>query len=414
MPIIYCTSFNGLDVPHVLPGLTYPGGTQYIANVLTRYFGMGDATASSTKRNGGDTVPIIYSLFDYTSGSFSSAYGYVTVGKSSFDPKSNALINGHFKSSVGGAITNANRGALLDLRNFMSNRQAGFKFILGFRLGTVYTPGCAFNQAIIIGSVNASLSNTSLTTLTVPAESNVENYIELEVSVSTPGRALVMVYVNGVQVYYTDTTYCYGFWVGRQMSTASNNSLYPVNTPNPHIEIRDLYLMEVKGENDIRIGSTASVVKLDLASDSSAEFRRPDGYASNASVAKGDMTSIEDDPLKNGAMAPKNPGQVLVGDEVGQQDLYNLDISSATSTLGSVDAVVIRSVAMTPGVASRSFSAIARSGANQVSSSKGPTVLGSGNEYQVDNLVLNADPADDARWNLTKLAGLKVGTKLVS
>ncbi|AKJ73923.1 mitogen-activated protein kinase kinase kinase kinase 4 isoform 4 [Salmonella phage 35] len=98
---------------------------------------------------------------------------------------------------------------------------------------------------------------------------------------------------------------------------------------------------------------------------------------------------------------------------VGQQDLYNIDISKVSTRLASIEAVNVRTMARNPLLGNRQSAAIAKSGATQTQSENTST-LEQGGLWRFNTLQMVSDPADGARWNLTKLAGLKVGTKFVA
>ncbi|EBI5392069.1 hypothetical protein DRC10_23515, partial [Salmonella enterica] len=178
-------------------------------------------------------------------------------------------------------------------------------------------------------------------------------------------------------------------------------------TPFFGFELRDMYVQRILSEADQRLGSSTKVYAFNPVTDDAVQFTRPDGYASNASVVQ--------TPIANGGITPipSVTAAILGADVVGQQDLYNIDISKVSSRLASVEAVNVRTMARNPLLGNRQVAAIAKSGAAQTQSENTST-LEQGGLWRFNTLHMVSDPADGSRWNLTKLAGLKVGTKFVA
>lgn len=202
---------------------------------------------------------------------------------------------------------------------------------------------------------------------------------------------------------YTANDMSFGITLVCEHYTGSTTS----QTPFFGFELRDMYVQRILSEADQRLGSSTKVYAFNPVTDDAVQFTRPDGYASNASVVQ--------TPIANGGITPipSVTAAILGADVVGQQDLYNIDISKVSSRLASVEAVNVRTMARNPLLGNRQVAAIAKSGAAQTQSENTST-LEQGGRWRFNTLHMVSDPADGSRWNLTKLAGLKVGTKFVA
>lgn len=201
--------------------------------------------------------------------------------------------------------------------------------------------------------------------------------------------------LNGGFAIYTEFYYS-----GTNTSSGLTNSWFSMS---------DMYWQTIESEADVALGPGTVVASARPESDDVVEFSRPDGYSSNAQVVSANTYGS-----LNGHIVPSSTNRILTGDSVGMQDLYNLNLSDVTSTLASVEAVSVRTVASNPGTTSMTFGAIAKSGAAQVEPVEPMRVNPNEPSYVASTTVLTSDPSDGARWNMAKLANLKVGTKIIS
>ncbi|EHN0609718.1 hypothetical protein KHG39_004686, partial [Salmonella enterica] len=178
-------------------------------------------------------------------------------------------------------------------------------------------------------------------------------------------------------------------------------------TPFFAFEVRDMYIQRILSDADQRLGSSTKVYAFNPVTDDVVQFSRPEGYASNAAVT---LTPIGSQGISPN---PSTAAAILGADVVGQQDLYNIDISKVSTRLASVEAINVRTMARNPLLGNRQSAAIAKSGSTQTQSEQ-TSKLEQGGLWRFNTLQMVSDPADGSRWTLAKLAGLKVGTKFVA
>lgn len=233
------------------------------------------------------------------------------------------------------------------------------------------------------------------------------HYIEIEWDYETQ---TVLVYRNGVLVTSKamsgSSTLNGGFGVYTEMYNNTSSTF----ANRQYFSVGDMYWQTIESEADTALGPGTVVAQATPATDDVVQFTKSNNaYDSNAEVvnqlAGGDS---------NGNLTFYTGRRWLIGDAAGQQDLYNLNISDVTTNLASVEAVSIRTVANNPGTVPMTFAAIAKSGSVQEQSPTPSTVMPSTVSYTAQHLVLAADPSDGTRWDTTKLASLKIGTKLIS
>nr|ELR5076452.1 hypothetical protein [Providencia rettgeri] len=250
-----------------------------------------------------------------------------------------------------------------------------------------------------------NIAGTPFNFFTAPTTFYTPFYFEIEWDVAT---RRVTVHQDGELAYTTilDPTYSLngGFAIHTEMYYSGSGT----QTRAPWFQIGDMYWQTIESEADTALGPGTVVRKAWPASDDVVSFTRPELYPSNANVVQVSTSSNTD-----GTITQSNPGRFLSGSGAGSQDLYNLDISQVTNTLSRVEAVSVRSVSGNPGTIPMSYDAIAKKGSTQVGTDKGLTVLPN-DPYAAKNLVMVADPSDGSRWDATKLASLKIGTKIIS
>lgn len=232
-------------------------------------------------------------------------------------------------------------------------------------------------------------------------------YYEIEWDNST---SVVTLFKDGVQVAQKSmagTSLNGGFGIYTELFYSGTNTATGLS--HRWFSISDMYWQTIESEADVALGPGTVVAAARPASDDVVQFTRPDGYDSNAGVVLANTSSNS-----SGIILPNSTPRYLTGEAAGMQDLYNLDLSNVTSVLASVEAVSVRTVAYNPGTTPMSFGAIAKSGAVQVEPVDPLTVNPNETSYIASNTVLTSDPSDGARWNMAKLANLKVGTKIVS
>lgn len=232
-------------------------------------------------------------------------------------------------------------------------------------------------------------------------------YYEIEYDNSTN---IVTLFRDGVQVAQKDMSetrlrggfaiYTEIFYSGTLASTGLTERWFSMS---------DMYWQTLESEADVALGPGTVVAAARPDSDDVVEFSRPDGYSSNAQVVSANTTGTS-----AGYIAPNSEGRFLSGESAGMQDLYNLNLTNVSSVLASVEAVSVRTVAYNPGTAPMTFGVIAKSGAVQVEPAEPMQVNANEPSYVANATVLTSDPSDGARWNLAKLANLKVGTRFIS
>ncbi|EHX6256245.1 hypothetical protein K2A41_004217 [Salmonella enterica subsp. enterica serovar Braenderup] len=231
-----------------------------------------------------------------------------------------------------------------------------------------------------------------------------EKYVEVEWLADTKSLNIFMDdELVSARTNYTAASMAFGIILMCEHYVGGNLS----QTPFFGFELRDMYIQRILSEADQRLGSSTKVYAFNPVTDDAVQFSRPDAYASNASVVQ--------TPIGAGGItpAPSQTPAILGADVVGQQDLYNIDISKVSTRLASIEAVNVRTMARNPLLGNRQSAAIAKSGATQTQSEQ-TSKLEQGGLWRFNTLQMISDPADGSRWNLTKLAGLKVGTKFVA
>lgn len=275
---------------------------------------------------------------------------------------------------------------------------------MGFRIGRATHPTRDIGYAVYICPAGINEANgQNLYSIPIAAGQD-EKYMEVEWLADTK---TLNIYLNdelvSTRTNYTANDMSYGLILMCEHFVSSSTS----STPFSGFELRDMYVQKIVSDADQRLGSSTKVYAFNPVNDDVVQFSRPDAYSSNAAVA---VT-----PISSGGITP-TPSQstaILGADVVGQQDLYNIDISKVSTRLASIEAVNVRTMARNPLLGIRQSAAIAKSGAAQTQSENTST-LEQGGLWRFNTLQMVSDPADGSRWNLTKLAGLKVGTKFVA
>ncbi len=409
MPVVWHCGFNGIvnntsqqGVASLFIG-TSNTETQSIPRgqdqLINNVFGRGGAA-----NNNNGVLPLIqYYGRKWTSGgAYGTSYIFGRIKPSFFDNSvpclSTELIQPQTNSDWWGGWE-----FRLDLLWRADRTTASWR--MGFRIGRATHPTyqMGYNVYICPAGYNESNANV-LYQIPVRAGASGEKYVEVEWLADTKS---LNIYEDDELVSsrtnYTAFDMSYGIilmqehYVGGQLSS----------TPFFAFELRDMYIQRILSEADQRLGSSTKVYVFNPVTDDVVQFSRPDAYASNASVVQ--------TPIGAGGPTP-SPSQttaILGADVVGQQDLYNIDISKVSSRLASIEAVNVRTMARNPLLGNRQSAAIAKSGATQTQSEQ-TTKLEQGGLWRFNTLQMISDPADGSRWNLTKLAGLKVGTKFVA
>ncbi|HCJ3569772.1 TPA: hypothetical protein NRQ42_003933 [Salmonella enterica subsp. enterica serovar Infantis] len=275
---------------------------------------------------------------------------------------------------------------------------------MGFRIGRATHPTYQMPYQVYLCPAGINEANgQDLYRISISAGQD-EKYMEVEWLADTK---TLNIYLNDELVStrpnYTANDMSFGLVLMCEHYVSSNTS----STPFFGFELRDMYLQKIVSDADQRLGSSTKVYAFNPVNDDVVQFSRPDAYSSNAAVA---VT-----PISAGGVTPtpSQPPAILGADVVGQQDLYNIDISKVSTRLASIEAVNVRTMARNPLLGNRQSAAIAKSGAVQTQSENTST-LEQGGLWRFNTLQMVSDPADGSRWNLTKLAGLKVGTKFVA
>jgi len=166
------------------------------------------------------------------------------------------------------------------------------------------------------------------------------------------------------------------------------------------IYLSDIYCLDLTdGQTpNTRLGKTTRVMGEAPDVDVMAQFKRPDGFTSNADVIN--------DPVANTAY----PTQMLTGDGAGTEDLYGQSASVVQSTAGFVHGVTIRARFQNASGTSHEMAITADDG-TRVVNSLGTVAAGSG--LITRSVVLNKTPSGDA-WTPAKAAALKYGFKIVT
>lgn len=406
MPILWHSSFNGMEAftsgmnTRLWTGLQQTAAQPLGAdNIINRVFGRGIADKGGINTG---TCPMIcaYGMKASPTASYTASCG-LGVGKSSFDPTSNALIG----SLINGS--NDHRfGVYFNLIN-MIPYMSSTSYRVGFRIGVPAAYSAQTTYESQLGPVDMnhngdrSAVNSWWRTLLFVQNKGREFYVEYEWNFATKQ---ITIFVDDEQVAQVNNTGSHlggwGFVLSHIFYGASGTSTQTM------FEMRDMYIQTILSPADKRLGSATSVRQVALLGDDSVNFERPAGYDSNAAVASKTLRNYS-----TGSSEPGNGG-LLGATAVGQQDLYNLDPASIASSLSAVEAVQVRTMASNRGSGVRNFGAIAKSGTVQIE----PTTPGSAptsQESAFNTIILTSDPKDDQRWDMSRLGALKVGSKLI-
>lgn len=408
MPVVWHCGFNGFINNTMSQGqaglVITTNNTQASStamdsnNMINNVFGRG----GKGDQNGGALPLIRYYGRKYTpGGSYVASYVFGRVKPSFFDNSVPCLSNELYQPTT---LSDWFAGWEFRIDTLFPNDYATASWRIGFRIGRATHPTyqIGYNVQICPAGINAA---ETVTLFTVPiAAGQPEKYVEIEWISDTK---TLNIYQDDELVStrpnFTASSMAYGFimmcelYVGNSFST----------TPFFGFEVRDMYIQRILSDADQRLGSSTRVYTFNPVTDDVVQFARPEGFDSNASVVLTPIGSVGTTP------APSVTTAVLSGDVVGQQDLYNVDISKVSTRLASVEAVNIRTMARNPLLGNRQSAAIAKSGATQTQSDK-TSKLEQGGLWRFNTLQMVSDPADGSRWTLAKLAGLKVGTKFVA
>lgn len=367
-------------------------------NLINNVFGRGNGY-----QNGGLLPLITYYGRKWTSsGSYGSSYIFGRVKPSFFDNSVPCLSTEQYQPS-----TNSDWWGGWQFRIDLcwpSAERLTTSWRMGFRIGRATHPTYQNPYQVYICPAGINEANgQKLYRISLTAGQD-EKYMEVEWLADTK---TLNIYLNdeliSTRTNYTANDMSYGLILMCEHHVGPTYSA----TPFFGFELRDMYVQKIVSDADQRLGSSTKVYAFNPVNDDVVQFSRPDAYSSNAAVA---VT-----PISSGGITP-TPSQstaILGADVVGQQDLYNIDISKVSTRLASIEAVNVRTMARNPLLGNRQSAAIAKSGATQTQSENTST-LEQGGLWRFNTLQMVSDPADGSRWNLTKLAGLKVGTKFVA
>ncbi|AGO15193.1 hypothetical protein N351_gp39 [Salmonella phage iEPS5] len=408
MPVVWHCGFNGIINNTMSQGQSnlYIGTndnwtvSQSLAanNLINSVFGRGNGY-----QNGGFLPLITYYGRKWTSsGSYGSSYVFGRVKPSFFDNSVPCLSTEQYQP----ANTSDWWGGWqfrVDLC-WPSAERLTTSWRMGFRIGRATHPTRDISYQVYICPAGISgAEGQDLYRISISAGQD-EKYMEVEWLADTK---TLNIYLNdelvSTRTNYTANDMSYGLILMCEHFVSNSTS----STPFSGFELRDMYVQKIVSDADQRLGSSTKVYAFNPVNDDVVQFSRPDAYSSNAAVA---VT-----PISAGGITP-TPSQstaILGADVVGQQDLYNIDISKVSTRLASIEAVNVRTMARNPLLGNRQSAAIAKSGATQTQSENTST-LEQGGLWRFNTLQMVSDPADGSRWNLTKLAGLKVGTKFVA
>lgn len=400
MPVIWHTGFNGIADFYSADNLAlttsnlWPAPSQAIGyvNSINRMFGTG---STELKGHKAPAISLIGRKYSPSVAYGGSVYGGVQT--STHDNTRKALVTA-LSSHSGGDYYAGFVFSLAHCMGFTDGYVNSWRF--GFRVGySKNTEASTYN--VVVGSLaaNPQLGQNqdnyfALDGNTLRAK---EVYIEVEWVMAT---RTVNVYVDDVlsrTVVAANSTEIYN--MSRYLSVQSEHYNFSPNGIRKVLEFRDMYAQSVESAADIRLGSSTSVVPVVPLSDDVVQFDRPSGYPANADVARMPVSGFLVPPTDLTASLP------------GQNDFYNVDASAASANLSSVEAVIVRTVARNPGVGVRTYTAQLKSGGTAVESD--PVTLLANNTGVSGSLHLTADPADNARWTLTKLANIKIGAKYI-
>lgn len=400
MPVIWHTGFNGIEDFFAGDNLALTTSNQWSApsqaigyvNPINRMFGTGSTELKGHKAPAISLIGRKYSPSD--------TYGGSVVGgvqTSTHDSTRKALVTA-LSSRNGGDYYAGFAFSLAHCMGFTDGYVNSWR--LGFRLG--YSKNTlAYVYHVVVGSLVANpqqgqnrYNYLSLDGYALRAK---EVYIEVEWVMAT---RTINVYVDDVlrrTVVAENSTEVYN--MSRYVTVQCEHYNFSATGASKVLEFRDAYAQSVESAADIRLGSSTSVVPVVPLSDDVVQFDRPSGYQANADVARMPVSGNLVPPTELTASLP------------GQNDFYNVDASAASANLSSVEAVIVRTVARNPGLGSRTYSAQLKSGGTAVESD--PVTLLADNTGVSGSLHLTADPADNARWTLTKLANIKIGAKYI-
>ncbi|EJW5439261.1 hypothetical protein OCH71_004348 [Salmonella enterica] len=409
MPVVWHCGFNGLinNTMNIGQGNLYINTSDTASvshtlsgdNLINNIFGRG----GNGTQNGGLLPLITYYGRKWTSsGSYGSSYVFGRVKPSFFDNSVPCL-----SSEQSQPANNSDWWGGWQFRVDLcwpSAERLTTSWRMGFRIGRATHPTYNITYSVYICPAGINEANgQNLYAIPVQA-GQTEKYVEVEWFADTK---TLNIYVDDNLISsrenYTANDMSYGLILMCEHFVSNNVS----STPFFGFELRDMYIQKIVSDADQRLGSSTKVYAFNPVTDDVVQFSRPDGYSSNSAVAVTPITGGGINPTPSVSTA------ILGADVVGQQDLYNIDISKVSSRLASVEAVNVRTMARNPLLGNRRAAAIAKSGAMQIQS-ENTSALEQGGLWRFNTLQMVSDPADGSRWNLTKLAGLKVGTKFVA
>ncbi|HHC2198918.1 TPA: hypothetical protein ACOSKI_004473 [Salmonella enterica] len=407
MPVVWHCGFNGIvnntmnqgqaglfiNTNHTQASSTAMGGNNLINNIFGRG-GNGD-------QNGGFLPLIRYYGRKWTSSAgYGSSYVFGRVKPSYFD-NSVPCLSSELSQPANRSDWYGGWEFRLDT---LTPNYATTSWRMGFRIGRAKHPTYDIGYAVTLcpAGINAA---ESLPLYNIPmVAAATEKYMEVEWLVDSKTLNIYMDdELVSTRPNYTAATMSYGLIIMCEHYVGSTTSA----TPFFGFELRDMYVQHILSDADQRLGSSTKVYPFNPVTDDVVQFARPEGFDSNAAVSLIPIGATGTTP------APSQSASILSADVVGQQDLYNLDISKVSTRLASIEAVNVRTMARNPLLGSRQSSAIAKSGATQTQSTN-TSKLEQGGLWRFNTLQLVSDPADGSRWTLSKLAGLKVGTKFVA
>lgn len=398
MPVLWFSSFNGMEPFYIAQGCYLDNrhtNTSAIAfgedNPLNRYFGTGSTGAA---RGNGTASPIIMAYgMKYSPSSTYTARCCLCVQPSSFAANTKCLAGVFYQ-----AANDWRFGFQFNLLNLFP-QSATKSWRVGFRFGCPNHPTQSTYQTHFGGiGMNHNASNNAVyqwwSSSQFAANKGREYYIEIE-WIHTTG--MVTIYVDDQMVWTGAEPTKYkgsGFTVSHVFYSGSGT--FPV------FEVRDMYIQSIESDADVRLGSSTTVSPAALASDDAVAFTRPSGYDSNASVAAVPVKTIP-------SSYELNVDPILGATAVGDQDLYNLNVTNVNSTLSSIEGVIVRGQARNPLNGARKFQMIGSSSGTVAEGALSPA--NPGNLLTPASIVMLSDPATGMRWDAAKLANLKVGMK---
>lgn len=409
MPVVWHCGFNGIinNTMNLGQASLFIGNTNTEAQSIPRgadqlinnVFGRG-----GTASNNNGVLPMIqyYGRKRTSNGAYGTSYVSGRVKPSFFDNSVPCL-----STELNQTATNSDwwGGWEFRLDTLWAADMATASWRMGFRIGRATHPTTNMGYNVYISPAGYNEGDANVLYQIPMVAGQPEKYVEVEWFADTKSLNIYMDdELVSSRTNYTAFQMSYGVilmqrhYVGGQVSP----------TPFFAFELRDMYIQRILSDADQRLGSSTKVYAFNPVTDDAVQFSRPDGYSSNAAVTVS--------PIAGGSAAtpvPATPTAILGADVVGQQDLYNIDISKVSSRLASIEAVNVRTMARNPLLGGRQSAAIAKSGATQTQSEQ-TSKLEQGGLWRFNTLQMISDPADGSRWNLTKLAGLKVGTKFVA